>query len=287
MKLGETQHLIVVKKTDFGVYLTREEWKEREDRKAEEEVLLPKNQLDEDVEIGDNLEVFLYKDSEDRLIATKISPFIRLGEIKKLKVKEVSGIGAFLDWGLPKDLLLPFKEQKVRVKEGDDVMVTMYIDNSERLCATSYIYDKLSMRPPYQREDKVKGVVYEINPQFGAYVAVDGKYSALIPKKELHRKVDLGEEIEARVLFVKEDGKMDLSLRDKFYLEMDGDAKKIYEKLVLEGGTLPYHDKSEAEEIKKVFGMSKASFKRAIGRLFKERKIVIQDYGIALNRDET
>lgn len=280
MKLGRIQNLVVVKKIDFGVYLTDKDLADNPNRKTEDEVLLPKNQLDSRVEIGDELCVFLYKDSEDRLIATRMTPLIVLDEIKKLKVKEVTRIGAFLDWGLPKDLLLPFKEQKVRVSEGEEVMVMMYVDNSDRLCATTYIYDKLSVRTPYNRDDQVKGIVYEINPQYGAYVAVDGKYSALIPKKELHTVLHIGSEVDARVLEVKEDGKMDLSLRGKSYLQMDDDASKIYEMLTESGGSLPYHDKSDAEEIKRVFGMSKASFKRAIGKLFKERKILIEENGI-------
>lgn len=280
MKLGRIQNLVVVKKIDFGVYLTDKDLADNPDRKTEDEVLLPKNQLDSRVEIGDELCVFLYKDSEDRLIATRMTPLIVLDEIKKLKVNEVTRIGAFLDWGLPKDLLLPFKEQKVRVSEGEEVMVMMYVDNSDRLCATTYIYDKLSVRTPYNRDDQVKGIVYEINPQYGAYVAVDGKYSALIPKKELHTVLHIGSEVDARVLEVKEDGKMDLSLRGKSYLQMDDDASKIYEMLTESGGSLPYHDKSDAEEIKRVFGMSKASFKRAIGKLFKERKILIEENGI-------
>lgn len=283
MKLGKKQTLVVVKKTDFGVYLTDVELKDKEDRKTEEEVLLPKNQLETEVEPGEELTVFLYKDSEDRLIATKIEPYIELDQIKKLKVKETTKIGAFLDWGLPKDLLLPFKEQKQRVSEGDEVMVTMYIDNSGRLCATTYIYDKLSLRTPYSKDDSVTAIIYEINPKYGAYAAVDGKYSALLPKKELHRDVKIGEVIEARVLEVKEDGKMDLSLRGKSYLQMDEDGELIFKKLEKERGFLPFHDKSDAEVIKKEFGMSKASFKRAIGRLFKERKILIKEDGIEIN----
>lgn len=283
MKLGMIQNLIVVKKTDFGVYLTDVEKREKADRTTEEEVLLPKNQLEEKVMIGDEMSVFLYKDSEDRLIATRINPHITLGEVKKLKVKEVGKIGAFLDWGLPKDLFLPFKEQRERVKEGDEVMVMMYVDNSERLCATTYIYDKLSTRTPYEKEDNVKGIVYEINPSYGAYVVVEGRYSALIPKKELHRKVNIGEEIEARVLEVKEDGKMDLSLRNKAYIQMDVDSEKVFERLEEKGGFLPYHDKTDASDIQKEFQMSKAAFKRAIGRLFKERKITIEEDGIRRN----
>lgn len=284
MNLGRTQKLTIIKKTDFGVYLTDSTLVEKKNRLPEEEVLLPKNQLEGGEEIGEEVEVFLYKDSEDRLIATKLRPFIELGEIKKLRVKETTKIGAFLDWGLPKDLFLPFREERQKVEAGADIMVMMYVDNSERLSATTYIYDKLSMRTPYQKDDRVRGVVYELNEKIGAFVAVDGKYSALVPKKELVRELSLGEEISARVLLVKEDGKMDLSLRDKFYLEMDGDGEKILNLLREAGGALSYHDKSEAEEIKRVFGMSKASFKRAIGRLFKERKILIKEDGIELNQ---
>lgn len=283
MKLGIEQKLAVVKKTDFGVYLTDIEKVDKADRGTEDEVLLPKNQITEPVEIGTELEVFLYKDSEDRLIATRIKPLLTLGGIAKLRIKEVTRIGAFLDWGLPKDLLLPFKEQRKPIETGEEIMVTMYVDNSDRLCATTYIYERLSELTPYNKDDKVKGTVFEINEEYGAYVAVDDKYSALIPKKELHVKLNLGDKIEARVLEVKEDGKMDLSLRDKSYIQMDSDSKLIYNKLKKAGGFLPYHDKSDAEGIKEEFAMSKAAFKRAIGRLFKERAIVIEKEGIRIN----
>ena len=211
-----------------------------------------------------------------------MEPFIKLGEIKKLKVKEVTKIGAFLDWGLPKDLFLPFKEQIYDIKSGDEILVTMYVDLSERLCATMDLYSRLSLLPPYRKDDMVKGTVYQINEQFGAYVAVDNKYSALVPRKELHRELKAGDEIEARVLEVKEDGKLDLSLRQKFYVQMDADSELILEKLKTAGGSLPYQDKSDAEEIKKEFNMSKAAFKRAIGRLYKERIIVIEKNGIKI-----
>lgn len=282
MRLGCTQTLAVVKKTDFGLYLTDIEKKDNKNRDVSEEILLPKNQVTPDMNLGSEIEVFIYKDSEDRLIATKMEPFIKLGEIKKLKVKEVTKIGAFLDWGLPKDLFLPFKEQIYDIKSGDEILVTMYVDLSERLCATMDLYSRLSLLPPYRKDDMVKGTVYQINEQFGAYVAVDNKYSALVPRKELHRELKAGDEIEARVLEVKEDGKLDLSLRQKFYVQMDADSELILEKLKTAGGSLPYQDKSDAEEIKKEFNMSKAAFKRAIGRLYKERIIVIEKNGIKI-----
>lgn len=282
MRLGYTQTLVVVKKTDFGLYLTDIEKKDDKNRDTKDEVLLPKNQVTSDMKLGSEIEVFLYKDSEDRMIATKLEPLIKVGEIKKLKVKEVTKIGAFLDWGLPKDLLLPFKEQIYDIKSGDNILVTMYVDLSDRLCATMDLYSRLSLLPPYQKDDMVKGTVYQIHERFGAYVAVDNKYSALVPKKELHKELRTGDEIEARVLEVKEDGKLDLSLRQKAYVQMDSDSEVILEKLKAVGGSLPYQDKSNAEEIKKEFNMSKAAFKRAIGRLYKERIIVIENDGIRL-----
>lgn len=282
MRLGYTQTLVAVKKTDFGLFLTDIDKKDDKNRDLGDEVLLPKNQVTEDMRVGSEIEVFLYKDSEDRMIATRLVPLIKIGEIKKLRVKEVNKIGAFLDWGLPKDLLLPFKEQIYDIKSGDEILVTVYIDLSDRLCATMDLYSRLSLLPPYQKDDMVKGTVYQVHEQFGAYVAVDNKYSALVPKKELHRELKPGDEIEARVLEVKEDGKLDLSLRQKAYVQMDADSALILDKLKQAGGSLPYQDKSSAEEIKEEFNLSKAAFKRAIGRLYKERVIVIEKDGIRL-----
>ena len=282
MRLGYTQTLVAVKKTDFGLFLTDIDKKDDKNRALGDEVLLPKNQVTEDMRVGSEIEVFLYKDSEDRMIATRLVPYIKIGEIKKLKVKEVNKIGAFLDWGLPKDLLLPFKEQIYDIKSGDEILVTVYIDLSDRLCATMDLYSRLSLLPPYQKDDMVKGTVYQVHEQFGAYVAVDNKYSALVPKKELHCELKPGDEIEARVLEVKEDGKLDLSLRQKAYVQMDADSALILDKLKQAGGSLPYQDKSSADEIKEEFNLSKAAFKRAIGRLYKERVIVIEKDGIRL-----
>ena len=282
MRLGYTQTLVAVKKTDFGLFLTDIDKKDDKNRALGDEVLLPKNQVTENMRVGSEIEVFLYKDSEDRMIATRLVPYIKIGEIKKLKVKEVNKIGAFLDWGLPKDLLLPFKEQIYDIKSGDEILVTVYIDLSDRLCATMDLYSRLSLLPPYQRDDMVKGTVYQVHEQFGAYVAVDNKYSALVPKKELHCELKPGDEIEARVLEVKEDGKLDLSLRQKAYVQIDEDSALILDKLKQAGGSLPYQDKSSADEIKEEFNLSKAAFKRAIGRLYKERVIVIEKDGIRL-----
>jgi predicted RNA-binding protein (virulence factor B family) len=160
------------------------------------------------------------------------------------------------------------------------VVVSLYIDKSERLCATMKVYNYLDCNSPYKKDDRVIGIVYEILDSFGAFVAVDNHYCALIPTKELHRPLKVGDSVEARVTQVKEDGKLDLSIREKSYVQLDADGEMIFEKLQNAGGFLPYHDKSDSEAIKAHFNLSKNAFKRAIGRLMKEGRITISDTGI-------
>ena len=285
--LGRIQTLRVVKKTDFGLYLSSEGMEPAWTHKPEKNeiidvpsILLPKRQTNNE-SIGDTIEVFVYKDSEDRPIATTAKPLLTMGNIARLTVKEVTGIGAFLDWGLAKDLFLPFKEQTFRVQKGDSVLVTLYIDKSSRLCATAKVYHSLRTDSPYQREDQVSGIVYEVIDSFGAYVAVDDCFSALVPKQELFTTLKPGETIKARVTKVLEDGRLTLSIREKSYLQMDSDCTLVYEALCKAGGFLPYHDKTSPEAIKVKFGLSKNAFKRAIGHLQKEGKILIEDDGIS------
>lgn len=275
IQLGKFQTLTVVKTTDFGVYLA-----DKTDARKEDTILLPKNQLEAGTKVGDELSVFVYKDSEDRPIATLTTPKLTLKETAVLRVKEVTPIGAFLDWGIAKDLFLPFKEQTHPVIAEEEVLVSLYIDKSKRLCATMKIYDMLKTDSPYQKDDKVTGIVYEIIPAFGAFVAVDHKYSALIPNKELHVKLNPGQTITARVTMVQADGKLNLSLREKTYLQLDTDAELIYDRLDKAGGFLPFHDKSEPEDLKREFNLSKNAFKRAIGHLMKDNRIKILDNGI-------
>lgn len=275
MKLGKKQMLMVVKKVDFGVYLGNEE----------ERVLLPKKQVPEGLEIGDPVEVFLYKDSSDRLIATTNEPKVTLGELAVLTVADTGKYGAFLDWGLEKDLFLPFRQQTAKVEKGDQCLVTLYIDKSERLCATMKVYGMLRQDSPYKKDDKVKGIIYDTSPEFGVFVAVDNQYSALIPKKEAYGNLRVGQTVEARVTEVKEDGKLNLSVRSKIPEQMDKDAKLIWERLQKYGGELPFTDKAAPEVIQKEFGLSKSAFKRAVGRLLKEGKIGITETSIVGNRD--
>ena len=270
--LGTKKTLMVVKEVEFGVYLGN----------SQEKVLLPKKQVPEGVEVGDPIEVFLYKDSSDRLIATTNEPKIMLGELAVLNVAATGGIGAFLDWGLEKDLLLPFREQTAPLKKGDQILVALYIDKSQRLCATMKVYERLRTDSPYKVDDQVEGIIYELSDNFGVFVAVDNLYSALIPKREAFGKLRVGDRVKARVVKVKEDGKLDLSVREKAFLQMDVDADLIMKRMEEYGGSLPFTDKADPELIKKDFDLSKNAFKRAIGRILKEGKIEIGEKSIEI-----
>lgn len=276
IQLGKTQELVVVKKTDFGVYLNTPTGEESE------KILLPKSQVPKDTELKDVLSVFVYKDSEDRPIATMLEPELELGEVARLYVKEVSSIGAFLEWGLSKDLLLPFKEQLYEVKKGDAVLVTLYLDKSERLCASMKVYEHLRCDSPYNKDDEVDGRVYETSDNFGVFIAVDDKYSALLPKKEVFETYHINQPVHARVAQVLEDGRLTLSVKKKIPEQMNEDAALILNCLKDAGGFLPFNDKSASDAIKERFHMSKNAFKRATGNLLKKRLISIESDGIHL-----
>lgn len=280
IRLGEVQKLVIYKKVDFGVYLITESKAQERAILEEYQVLLPGKYVPEDAKVGDMIEVFIYRDSKDRLIATTLQPKLVMGQAARLRVAQTSKIGAFLDWGLEKDLFLPFKQQKKRVSEGEEVLVSLYIDKSNRLCATMNVYPDLQTDSPYKKDDRVIGTVYEISPNFGAFVAVDDRYSGLIAKKELYGDVQIGETVSARVLRVKEDGKLDLSVREKSYLQISEDAEKIADLIDRFGGALPFNDKATPEVIKRETGMSKNEFKRAVGNLLKNNRIKITEKGI-------
>lgn len=274
MKLGEKQKLLVVKKVEFGIYLAEHE-------ADETRVLLPLKQVPEGTGVGEELEVFLYKDSKDRLIATTKDPLLMLGGFAALEVKDVGKIGAFLDWGLEKDLFLPYKETVGKVEPGDRILVTLYIDKSRRLCASMKgIYDLLLKDSPYQKGDVVSGRVYETGGNFGTFLAVDDRYSAMIPKFEDCSHLKIGDVVQAKVSNVKPDGKLDLTLREKAYIQIDADAAKILQVIEEYAGVLPFNDKASPEVIQREVQMSKAAFKRAVGRLYKEHKIEIREKSI-------
>lgn len=273
IELGKIQTLSVWKVTDFGVYVGETE---------EERVLLPKKQVPEDTQVGDDIEVFIYRDSKDRLIATTNRPALTLGETAVLTVKEMAKIGAFLDWGLEKDLFLPYKEQTYRIKAGDRCLVALYTDKSSRLCATMKVYRYLCTNHSYQKNDEVDAFIYEVNPTYGAFAAVDGKYQALVSRQELHRQVAPGEMVKARVAGVREDGKLQLSLNKKIFEQMEEDAGRVLKILRDRGGALDYGEKAPAEWIERDFGLSKNAFKRALGRLYKEGLVILEDDSIHL-----
>ena len=245
MKLGEYQKLKVIKKVEFGVYLAEHEGDETR-------VLLPQKQVPADAKLGDEIEVFLYKDSKDRIIATTNQPKLTLGGLAVLEVAEIGKIGAFLDWGLEKDLFLPYKEMTKKVQPGDEVLVTLYIDKSRRLCASmKKLYDLMRTDSPYKKGDTVNGRIYEFGHDFGTFVAVDDCYSAMIPAHE-----------------------------DCSHLQIDADAEKVMEVIEEFAGVLPFTDKASPEVIMRETGLSKNAFKRAVGRLYKERRIEITERAI-------
>lgn len=276
MRLGEYETLTIIKKVEFGVYLAKS-------REAEEKVLLPKAQVPANAVLGDKLKVFLYRDSKDRMIATCAEPKLTLGGLAVLTVSQVGKIGAFLDWGLEKDLFLPYKEMNGKVREGDEVLVTLYIDKSGRLCASmKHLYNLLSTDAPYKKDDIVHGRVYEFGHDFGTFVAVDDCYSAMIPRSEDTSDLKVGDVIEVRITGVKEDGKLDVTRRENKETQMDADAAKVLRVIGEYAGVLPFNDKASPEIIMREMQMSKAAFKRAVGRLYKARRIEITERSIRL-----
>lgn len=268
IQIGVRQPLQVASKTDFGVYL----WEETD---RDSKVLLPKKQVPVEVQIGDTIEVFVYRDSEDRLIATTNRPLVTLGKMARLTVKQITKIGAFLDWGLEKDLLLPYHEQTYRVQEGESCLVALYIDKSNRLCGTMKVYPYLQTDAPYVENDRVEGVIYDSSRRFGLFVAVDDKYSALIPQKEVRSSLQVGQRVSGRVTSVRADGKLNISVREKAYLQLEEDAQLVLRVMEEYDGVLPFTDKASPETIDREFGLSKAAFKRAVGHLLKQKKIEI------------
>lgn len=277
IRLGKIQELEIKRFTSVGAYLNDAE-------ENGDDVLLPKSQLPEGAKVGDNIKVFVYRDSKDRIISSTRMPLAQVGEIKKLTVISSSKIGYFLDWGMEKDLFLPFSETVGSVEKFKSYLVALYIDKSDRLAATMKVKDYLSTDAPYKENDKAVGTIYSINRDIGAFVAVDNKYDGLIQKKNIFGVLEMGEEIEVRINKVHDDGKLDLSLRERGYVQMEEDSKIILTKLKEKGGFLPLNDSSHPNEIKKELHMSKSGFKRAVGKLFKDGIIQITSEGISLKK---
>lgn len=275
VEIGKWQTLQVVRSKEFGVYLAQE----KGDKDA---VLLPRKQVPEELKAGGEIEVFVYLDSSDRPIATVNKPLITLGEIAKLKVAGINSVGAFMDWGLEKDILMPYKEMVGKVSEGKEYLVYMYMDKSSRPCVSMRLYDHLSVDSPYDKGDQVEGYIYQVNENIGAFVAVDNKYQGMIPRQELHKKVHVGESLSLRISEVREDGKLNLSLGKPAYQQIEEDSEMVYQTILTFDGVLPFTDKASPQVIERELGLSKNAFKRAVGRLLKEGRIEIHEHSIVV-----
>ncbi|MBC3795478.1 S1 RNA-binding domain-containing protein [Acetobacterium tundrae] len=276
IEVGKVQTLKIERITAIGAYLS-------DGNDEMNAILLPEKEVPKTARVNDEMEVFVYRDSQDRFISTTRRPKIQLGEFAALKVVDITKVGAFLDWGLEKDLLLPYNEQTLKVQKGRDYLVNLYTDKSDRLCATMKIYPLLKVGSTHKVGEWVEGYVYQINPEIGAFVAIENLYHGLILMKDADSDIHCGEKVHARISEIRNDGKLILSPNKKAYKEIPNDAITILTKLNESQGFLPFNDKSDANIIKKELNMSKSSFKRAVGKLLKEKKIRITERGIEKN----
>lgn len=279
IKIGKRQKMIVDRFTSVGAYLTEVE---KDGEEIEDiSILLPNNELEErELKEGDEVEVLIYMDSEDRPVATFRKTEALVGTLAKLEVTDVNPkLGAFMDWGLKKELLLPRGQQEIQVEVGKKYLVGIYEDSKGRLSATMKIYKFLLPSTSIKKNDIVSGTVYRIEPNIGVFVAVEDRYFGLIPKIEYFKDYKVGDEIEARVIRVREDGKIDLTPRERAYIQIDEDAELILGKMRLLGDSFGFTDKSSPEEIIDYFNMSKKAFKRAMGNLLKNGKVEKNEKG--------
>ena len=274
IEIGKYNTLKVVKLVDFGVYL---------DGGNNVEILLPARYISTPLNEGDSIEVFIYTDSEDRLIATTLHPMAQVGEFAFLTVKQSTGIGAFLEWGLAKDLLVPFSEQRIKMREGGNYLVYVYLDdNTKRIVASTKINKFIgNTLPNYKRGDSVNVLICEIN-NLGYKAIVDNQHYGLIYRNETYSNVRVGDSLTAYIKAVRPDGKIDLTLNDTSANRTSNLAQEILDWLQISGGQGLLNDKSSPEEIKDTFACSKKDFKKALGYLYKERKINFTDDGITL-----
>jgi predicted RNA-binding protein (virulence factor B family) len=273
IKIGDYNELQVIEKVDFGVYLGS----------PEDKILLPKKYANEGTEIGDNVRVFIYRDSEDRIIATTLSPKAKVGEFAYLEVKEVNSFGAFLDWGLEKDLFVPFREQKMPMEQYKSYVVYIYLDDKTgRIAATTKISKYLNATPIDVSEgDEVNLLVYKFI-DIGAAVIVNNKFSGMVYKNDIYQDINIGDSLKGYVFKIREDEKLDIIIRKRDYEKVLDSEEILINMLKENNGYLPYHDKSLAEVIEKNLHMSKGTFKKAIGGLYKINLIEFMDDGIKL-----
>ena len=274
VKLGDYNILRVVKRVDFGIYL---------DGGRDGEILMPSRYVPQEVEPGDELNVFIYLDSEDRLIATTEQPVAKVGDFALLSVTAVNQVGAFLNWGLPKDLLVPFREQKIKMEPGQQHVVYIYEDDDTHRIVASAKLDRFldNVAPTYQEGEEVQLMVVS-KTDLGYKVIVNNMHWGMVYANEVFKPLHRGDCITGYIKKVREDDKLDVSLQKPGYARVDSLQELILEKLRHNNGFLPVNDKTDANIIYDLFGCSKKSFKMTIGTLFRLRQIVIQPEGIKL-----
>jgi predicted RNA-binding protein (virulence factor B family) len=271
-QLGKINTLSIVKHVDFGVYLDGENMGE---------ILMPKRYVTPDMKDGDEVTVMVYLDGEERYVATTEVPLAQVGDFAWLKVNKIENAGAFLDWGLSKELLVPFSEQKIKMEEGRSYLVYIYIDKVTDRITASMKLEKFfdSTTPEYTKNEEVDIIVWTPT-EIGYKAIVNGKHQGVLYKNEVFKKLVTGQKMKAYIKKLREDGKIDLILDKPGYVKIDSTAQSIMTLLEKAGGFLPYNDKTDPEVIYNIFGISKKAFKQSIGNLFKQRMITLSDKGI-------
>ncbi|HLN73657.1 MAG: S1 RNA-binding domain-containing protein [Methylococcaceae bacterium] len=273
-EIGKINHLYVIKELDFGIYL---------DGGDLGEILMPRQYVPEGTQPEDMIDAFIYLDSEDRLVATTLKPKAMVEEFALLEVVSVTQVGAFLNWGLPKDLFVPFREQRQPMEEGKKYLVYVYLDlNSKRIAASSKIEQFLDNIPvDYDEGEEVDLII--VNPtDLGYNAIIDNSHLGVLYKNEVFQELNPGDKIQGFIKKIRTDGKIDLSLVKAGYEKISSFADSIIAQLEKHEGFLPFTDKSSPEEIYKIFKFSKKNFKAAVGALYKKRMISLEENGIRL-----
>lgn len=278
VEIGKYNTLKIVKDLDFGVYL---------DGGDDLEILLPARYVPRNVKPGDEVEVFIYHDNEGRIIATTAKPLAIVGEFQWMECKSVNDMGAFLEWGLMKDLLVPFREQKMPMREGKWYLVYVHLDHvTKRIVASARVDKFLDNVPPVYEFNQEVDLLVADETEIGYKVIINNLHWGLVYHNEIYRRLERGEHLKGYIKEVREDEKIDVSLTRLGYEKVEGIAGIILDALKVQNGFLPVHDKSPAEEIYSLFGCSKKSFKQAIGALYKKKLISIEPVGIRLIETE-
>jgi len=277
IKTGEFNSLTIVRKADFGYFL------DAKTGRTDDDVLLPNsNTLGRELNIGDEVEAFIYRDSKDRPVATLKKPLAQVYEVAYLKVVSTTPLGAFADIGLDRDVFIPMKEQKYTLNEGDSYLLYLYVDKTGRIAATTEVDRAMSTESEYKVDDEVTGIVYGFQTNGSVMVGVDGKYRGVILKNEFFTDMKPGYEVKLRVKKIYEDGKLGLTPRGRAVEERTQLEEEILKYLTKHGGEMPYNDKSSPEDIRKVFNQSKNYFKNALGGLMKKGLITQDESGTKL-----